>query len=462
MLRHLSSQHKSVKKISKVLSEMDFSFLTKEQKTKWQELQIQEKNFEFSKVRKPTKDEIKDIRAFRALKKQFISSLPTEISQKLLASSPVKKDSKTKKNTLPEKDVQKLFSKLKPNFFNASSELIDIGMNLHDYLSDEQVLVHIRRARAAGVTRIILTGSTLSNSSKAFDFCQKYYSSDEFTNIGVKLYHTVGIHPHCAKDAFDSNKGILKISVFSKIQEIKESPFCVSLGECGLDYDRMLSSREVQVAVFKRHIEMFLEGCTKPLFVHLREPNEEQRKKQGAPSAIDDLSQLLKEISRGKDVKEAFGKIIVHCYTSDETNLRRLLDLGVQVGFTGYVGLRKRCEATGTAQALRSFSRDHNFLKRLMIETDAPYMKPDKNAFVDFFSVEVENPGAAIFNVLKKNQRGSNEPAVLPIVAKSLANLIHINLETVYKQTSENTIQFFKLDETDAKIVSFLGKQKAR
>lgn len=94
--------------------------------------------------------------------------------------------------------------------------------------------------------------------------------------------------------------------------------------------------------------------------------------------------------------------------------------MGFYIGITGFIAKGKRGEA------LRSFVADVVPLDKLMVETDAPFMAPDRD------------PRAASF--VKKN-----EPCTLPLVVETLAELYGIPPETLAKQTTANAKRFFKL-----------------
>lgn len=203
----------------------------------------------------------------------------------------------------------------------------------------------------------------------------------------------------------------------------------------------MLSTREVQVEVFKAQLFNAVKSPeVKPLFVHLREPDTPT---DDSPSAIEDLADILKEFVGSNDIF-SFENIIVHCFTSNEVNMKRILKYKMKLGFTGFIGNKKRAEGTGTLSGIRSVKEDDSFLSNVMIETDAPYMKPDKAFFDD-----------KIFKIMKKNRKGCNEPATLPITCQVLAAALDKSIDEVAKVTTDNAINFFGLNEADKRIRAF-------
>lgn len=223
----------------------------------------------------------------------------------------------------------------------------------------------------------------------------------------------------------------------------------------------MLSSRAAQRKVFEAQLEAFVRSKNKPLFVHLREPDSVTYSKADAaadsgqtlpaiPSAIEDLIETFHRVTERCGDEVSLEHVIVHCFTNDFRTIQRLLTCDIRIGLTGYIGLSKRAEKSGTLQAIKdSYQKQNEFLEKVMIETDAPYMRPDKALFPE-----------KVFKLLKRNRGGHNEPATLPITCTVLANLVGKSPSDVAKQTAQNAIKFFKLHVADAKITAFLEKAK--
>lgn len=65
------------------------------------------------------------------------------------------------------------------------------------------------------------------------------------------LYAAVGIHPHFVKDDWnDKNQEALEELV--RLREV------VAVGECGLDYNRLYSPKELQESAFKKQVNFNL------------------------------------------------------------------------------------------------------------------------------------------------------------------------------------------------------------
>ena len=126
----------------------------------------------------------------------------------------------------------------------------DIGLNLftRSFPDPERIIAD---AEAAGIC-CILTGSEARENELVNEFVKTH-----------DVYGTAGIHPHAADGAADKD--------LERIEEIiLSNPKIVAVGECGLDYDRMYSTKENQLYYFKKLIALG-EKLKKPLFLHERD-----------------------------------------------------------------------------------------------------------------------------------------------------------------------------------------------
>jgi len=139
-----------------------------------------------------------------------------------------------------------------------ATELFDSHCHLgaRDYARDlPQVL---QRARAAGVRTIVTIGSGygLDGNQRAV----------ELAHAHEDVYAVVGVHPH---EADQVGPGDL-----DRIAELSRDPRVVAWGECGLDYYRDRSPRDVQRAVFREQIGRAL-ALELPLVLHIRQAEED-------------------------------------------------------------------------------------------------------------------------------------------------------------------------------------------
>src|SRR5688572_25928230 len=132
-------------------------------------------------------------------------------------------------------------------------ELIDVGVNLTHRQFDRDRDEVIDRAARAGVTTMVITGTTVPGSRSAAWLAK--------TRPG-KLYATAGVHPHHAKDCGPNT--IDDLRALAREKEI------VAVGECGLDFNRNFSPPEVQERWFEAQLELAAE-LKLPLFMHERD-----------------------------------------------------------------------------------------------------------------------------------------------------------------------------------------------
>jgi len=206
--------------------------------------------------------------------------------------------------------------------------MIDIGANLtHSSFRDDLEAV-VSRARGAGVSTLIVTGTTLEESREAAAIAERF-----------DLHSTVGIHPHHAKD-FSS-------STIASLREASRHPRVVAVGECGLDFNRNYSPHPAQEECFTAQLELGL-SLGKPLFLHSR-----------------DAHPRFAEIVKSMKVEKA----VAHCFTGERDELRAYVDLGLYIGITGWICDERR--GRHLLELVREIPRD-----RLLLETDSPYLTP--------------------------------------------------------------------------------------
>ncbi|WP_314588316.1 TatD family hydrolase [Paenibacillus terrigena] len=257
--------------------------------------------------------------------------------------------------------------------------IIDIGVNLmhRSFHQDREQVVE--RAVANNVNPLIITGTSIRNSVEAARYAGRYKG---------KLYATAGVHPHDAKSCDEGT--------IAKLKELAALPQVVAIGECGLDYNRDFSPREVQRKWFAEQIRLALE-LNMPLFLHERD-------------AFSDFTAMLKE--------HAVQKAVVHCFTGSLTELKAYLDMGFYIGITGWICDERR------GKHLRDLVRIIP-LNRLMIETDAPFLTPR--------------------DLKEKPADGRNEPAFLPHILQAVARCTGKTVEEVAKATTETAVEFFRI-----------------
>jgi TatD DNase family protein len=209
--------------------------------------------------------------------------------------------------------------------------LIDSHVNLHAEAFAEDRDAVIARARAAGVTRMIIISDKIASAPAVLAIAEAH---DD-------IWASVGQHPHNAKD----NPEL----VAAQLVALADHPRVCGIGETGLDRHYNLSPIEQQIASFRAHIGAARETGL-PLIVHTRE--------------ADDLTGDILEEESGQG---AFP-ILMHCYTSGAGLAQRALKLGAYFSLSGIVTFK-------AAEDVRAIARDLP-LDRIILETDCPYLAP--------------------------------------------------------------------------------------
>ena len=170
----------------------------------------------------------------------------------------------------------------------------------------------------------------------------------------------------------------------------------VAVGECGLDYDRMFSTKENQIRCLEKHI-VLAEKLNKPLFLHER-------------SAADDF------IKRFKKHPDICKKSVVHCFTGEKETLDKYLSMGFSIGITGWICDDRRAKELRDAVHMIP-------LDRILVETDAPYLTP-KNV-----------PGLNRTNV----------PQNIKYVVRDLAKYMKVEEDVLIENARKNTERIFHI-----------------
>ncbi len=261
-------------------------------------------------------------------------------------------------------------------------QLVDIGANLsHSSFRDDLDEV-LARASAAGVGKIVVTGTTVEESRNALRLAHAHPDM---------LYATAGVHPHHARDCDERT--------IPALRELATDPRIVALGECGLDYNRNYSPHPDQERWFIAQLDLACD-LGKPLFLHSR-----------------DAHPRFAEILRSR--RDRLPRAVAHCFTGERDELHAYLDLGLYIGITGWICDERR--GRHLHRLVRDIPRD-----RLLVETDSPYLTPRD------------------LNPQPKARR--NEPAFLPHIVRTLARALDRDAEEVYAETAHNARSLFGLE----------------
>ena len=231
------------------------------------------------------------------------------------------------------------------------TELFDT--HAHFECTRDEAAAAVERAAAAGVTRIMAVGGS------------------ERLNAGTEgfAYRAIG---------WDRDQA-------GKVLPNLNYDGVAAVGEIGLDYHYSPETRDAQMELFARQLEL-ARRMDLPVVIHTRD-------------ADDDTLGVLREIP---------SKGIIHCFTGSPKFCRELLGLGFYVSISGIVTFRLADNVRESALVVPD--------DRILVETDSPFLAP------------VPLRGK------------SNEPAFVVHTAKFLAELRKTPFEEFAALTTRNAI----------------------
>ena len=260
-------------------------------------------------------------------------------------------------------------------------ELIDIGVNLTNKSLLRDLDGVMARADAAGVDRMVVTGTSLEESRKAIELCSAWPG---------RLVSTCGVHPHHASE-WDAQSA-------DQLRMLAASPCVRAIGETGLEFNRNYSPPLDQEQAFIGQMELAVE-LDLPLFCHQRDAHTR---------FIELLSEFRPRIRR----------VVVHCFTDNRAALMDYLELDCYIGITGWIcDERRGLELQQLVPLIPA--------ERLLLETDAPYLLPR--------------------NLSPKPASRTNEPAHLGHILREVAHHRGESPETLAAQVLGNSLEFFAL-----------------
>jgi len=277
------------------------------------------------------------------------------------------------------------------------------GQQMHTPDLDEV----LKRANDVGCDRLLISSTCYKDAKTCLDIAKR---SDKF-------YCTVGVHPTRVND-IDRFGG--KERYFKNMEDliVRCGEKCVAIGECGLDYDRLMcSTKETQLKYFPVHFDL-AEKFHKPMYFHDR-------------NTSGDFLKLVKE-NRHK-----FSTGIVHTFTGTEEDLKQYLDLDLYIGVSG-CSLKKK----HNMEVVKKIPLD-----RLMLETDCPYCEITPS--YDSFSL-VKTTFPKTYNDKYKKGcmvKSRNEPCTIVQIAEVVSALTKVDIKDFTEITYENTMKVFNLKE---------------
>lgn len=220
-----------------------------------------------------------------------------------------------------------------PEFYDTHAHL-----DYDDYKPDFAEM--LGRAQNAAITRIISIATDLNSSRRALALAEEH----------EMIYAAVGWHPGNALEA--------PADIRPALRDLARHPKAVAIGECGLDYYRLPSTRggsedddagykRKQAEIFQQQLQIAAEtglNCV----IHQR-------------SSFDDTLAQVRPFAQ-------HTRGVFHCFGESIDRLRQILDLGWLVSYTGIVTFKNGQNIRDAAAATPQ--------DRFMLETDSPYLAP--------------------------------------------------------------------------------------
>lgn len=251
----------------------------------------------------------------------------------------------------------------------------------HTHLNDETLYPeasrYFKHAQNLGVVKLANVGSNQALNDRSLELAAHY----------PDMYSIIGWHPEDSIYYHEEQEKLL-------IEQL-QSPKVVALGEIGLDYHQTTSPRHIQKDIFKRQIDI-AKQLHLPISVHNRD-------------TFEDTYDILKEM----DVSGIRG--VMHSFNGDSEWLKKFLDLGMLVSYSGVASFKKTKEIH---EAVRQTPFDS-----MLVETDAPYLAPEP---------------------LRGKQ---NEPAYTLYTVEAIARFCDVNPEVIAAHTYENTLKLFGIED---------------
>lgn len=229
------------------------------------------------------------------------------------------------------------------------SQLFDSHCHIHDIGAEKsdvggvwlrggitEPVALLKRARQAGVGHMICVGTNLLASQRAISFARRYSA----------CYASIGLHPHEASQYVRHRKAWLEFKGLLVDQSRTRPAKIVAIGECGLDYHYMHSSKNDQIKVFKLQLEL-AQQTGLPLIFHVRD-------------AFADFWPIVDQYS-------IYGGV-VHSFTAGTAELENAIKRNFYIGFNGIMTFSKEVNQLAAARAVP--------LTKILLETDAPFLTP--------------------------------------------------------------------------------------
>ena len=220
---------------------------------------------------------------------------------------------------------------------------------------------------------------------------EHWQNLQKLCNIFKQLHPAYGLHPMFMPEH--------KIEHLDVLETMLQQEDAVAVGEFGLDffYQKQSDDDKRWQIELCTHQFALAEQYQLPVIIHARKS----------------LDLILKEIRKRPNVVG-----VIHSFSGSQQQAQQLIDNGFYLGFGGPITYTR-------ARKLRHLVANLP-LDALLLETDAP-----------------DQADAS-------HHKQRNEPAWLPYIAETIAELRSISVEEVAQTTSDNAIKLFNLQKTNS------------
>lgn len=218
-------------------------------------------------------------------------------------------------------------------------------------------------------------------------------------------YAAVGVHPHDAETMDEMELSLIEgLAKKDKVQAI---------GEIGLDYHYLNSSKEDQHKWFREQIRL-ANKLKMPIIIHSREASKDTMdilKEEGAFS--DERKSFFPErpLQDGSFVPDA--RVLLHCYSGGAQEALQYVKMGGTISMSGPLTFKNNKKGVEVVERVP--------IEYLLVETDAPYLTPEPHRGKPNKSVYVEH------------------------TARRMAVIKGLSYEEVARITCENAKRFFNI-----------------
>ncbi len=200
-----------------------------------------------------------------------------------------------------------------------------------------------------------------------------------FISCYDNIYGSIGYHPEVASTIMEDD--------ISYLEDQLKNNKVVAIGEIGLDYHYTKENKEHQKSLFRKQL-VLAQKYHLPVIIHSRDATEE-------------TITILKEYAL---------KGIIHCFSGSLETARQYISMGYYLGIGGVITFKN----SHLKDVIKEIPLEH-----IVLETDSPYLSPEP---------------------FRGKQNSSKN---IPIIAKFIAQVKQVSVETVEEITTRNASLIF-------------------